>query len=300
MKIAFACCMRREAFNDQPIWKDVARAAPDCLLLLGDQIYMDFGYLPPEPLGAPRYYDDDKFREYMERKYRAQWNEPNFRALFQGMQEKRAVFGIWDDHDFAWNNAKGLEVSASKKRISREAFNFWMYGKRADQEIYRIADFHPDARIVLLDTRYHADKNRQLLGAAQWDFLEGALAHDKRYTILCSGITLDRGTENWRGYAAEYARLAALLAGRKGLLFLSGDIHENAFNPPGAGRPCYEIISSGAAINRYGLPFAFDDRHNWGLLELGAGGIAATLHDKKGVAMKYWIDAGSWTHRREV
>lgn len=43
MKIAFASCMRRETFPEQPVWREVLAADPDCLLLLGDQIYMDYG-----------------------------------------------------------------------------------------------------------------------------------------------------------------------------------------------------------------------------------------------------------------
>jgi len=284
MKIAFAACMRREAVREQTIWRDVLAAAPDCLLLLGDQIYMDFGILPfsREPNGAPRLYDAVKFRQVMEAKYRAQWDEPNFRRLYDAMHAKDAVLATWDDHDFAWNGARGRAVPAEKREVSRKLFNRWIYGKEADVDVYRYADF-PLARIIMLDTRSYATEpgpEGELLGAAQWRFLEQALAHRRPYTVVCSSITLARGFENWSLFPRELARLRGLLDARGRVLFLSGDIHENDFRCHEGEVPLYEITSSGAAVNKLGLPFGLSERRNWGLLELTPETVAVKLHSR--------------------
>ena len=45
MKLAFTSCMDAVRVPDQPIWDQIRAEQPDVLLLLGDQIYMDWGDL---------------------------------------------------------------------------------------------------------------------------------------------------------------------------------------------------------------------------------------------------------------
>jgi hypothetical protein len=51
MKIAFTSCFRVEAFPQQPVWQRILDEDPDYLFLLGDTIYMDYGWplLSKEP-----------------------------------------------------------------------------------------------------------------------------------------------------------------------------------------------------------------------------------------------------------
>jgi len=297
MRIAFAACMRRETIPQQTVWRDVLAADPDCLLLLGDVIYMDYGLplLSPEPPGKPREYSLVKFRQIMEAKYRAQWEEPNFRALVEAMRAKNGFFATWGDHDFAWGGARGRSVPGDTRQVSRKLFNRWVYGHEVDAEIYRYVDF-PLARIILLDTRFYADapgEHAELLGAAQWRFLEKALHHNRAYTVVCSGMTIDQGLENWAQYPQELARLRALLMLRQHVLFLSGDIHENRFSMHNGPSVLYEATSSGAAVNKLGLPFGISNRRNWGLIELGEQQVEVALHSRRGQA-SHRIDAVTW------
>jgi phosphodiesterase/alkaline phosphatase D-like protein len=297
MKIAFAACMRRETIPQQSVWRDVLAADPDCLLLLGDVIYMDYGLplLSPEPPGKPREYSLVKFRQIMEAKYRAQWEEPNFSALVEAMRAKDGLFATWGDHDFAWGGARGRSVPGDTRQVSRKLFNRWVYGHEVDAEIYRYVDF-PLARIILLDTRFYADapgEHAELLGAAQWRFLEKALHHNRAYTIVCSGMTIDQGMENWAMYPQELARLRELLKLRQHVLFLSGDIHENSFRMHNGPSILYEATSSGAAVNKLGLPFGISNRRNWGLIELGEQRVEVALHSRRGQA-SHRIDAVTW------
>lgn len=295
IKIAFTSCARYESFPEQPQWSDIDNEAPDYLFLLGDQIYMDFG-LPlfsKEHNGKPKHYPAAQFRKIMEEKYTRQWNEPHFKRLFEKMKQKNAVYGVWDDHDFAWNNARGSDIKQEIKDISRECFHHWMGCSTNKPEVYCHIDI-PGARVIFLDNRYYAS-DTSLLGDAQFAFLAEKLNHPQKYTFICSGLTLTHTSESWKGYGDEYEKLCALIAQKQHIIFLSGDIHRNAFSAPTPQQNCYEIISSGLAVKYFGLPFKFDDRHNWGVIEFDANEVCVKLVSKNG-SQHYRIDGNTWMH----
>jgi len=301
-KIAFTSCVNHKKFEKQPQWDDIAAQNPDYLFLLGDNIYMDYFHLffNKERLGKPSKYDKAVFEETMSQKYKAQWSESHFSALLKQMKGK--VFGTWDDHDFGWNNAWGNEVKPEIKEISRRLFHENMQCSTNLPEIYcHIETEH--ARVIFLDNRYYADSpdktNAKMLGDKQFEFLKEKLNHDKRYTIICAGLTLTYGSDNWAEFSNEYSRFCRLVEGRKDVIFLAGDIHKNKFAAPSpetffrARRPCYEIVSSGLALNYIGLPLKIDNIHNWGLLELDADEIIVHLYNKKS-KNSYRIDGKTW------
>lgn len=304
-KIAFASCVNQVKFPEQPAWDDVAAQNPDYLFLLGDNIYMDYFqlfiyFLNKEHLGKPKKYDLATFEKIMEDKYIDQWNEPHFKALLEKMDGK--VFGTWDDHDFGWNNAWGNQVDPQIKAKARALFHKYMNCSTNLPEIYCYIETE-HARVIFLDNRSYADDpketNAKMLGDAQFDFLAQNLNHDKRYTIICAGLTLTYGTDNWAEFSGEYSRFCRLVEGRRDVIFLAGDIHTNKFGTPApetffkARRPCYEIISSGIALNTLGLPFHINDQRNWGLLELAEDEIIVHLYNKKS-KNSYRIDGKTW------
>lgn len=293
-RVAFTSCIRYEAFPDQPQWDEVSSLDPDYLFLLGDQIYMDYGYWPfsDEWNGRPAQYSDAEFERIMKAKYVRQCAEPHFRKLYDKMRAQNRIFAIWDDHDFAWNNAVGSEVDLAKRKISFELFSKY-FPTSIPNEIYQAINT-PLARVIFLDVRSHAKRphstpsvlpgsDSDLLGESQFRFLEDELIgdHGKPFTIICSGISLRLGEECWIRYADDYQRLMqALKQSGKKIIFLAGDIHKNAFMPPSLECSCYEIVSSGFAVNYLGLGIPNDDRHNWGLLELRENGTGkATLYE---------------------
>ena len=293
LKIAFTSCARYKPGQPQTAWSDIAAADPDYLLLLGDQIYMDFGLWPfsSEYQGKPKKYSVEQFAAIMRRKYALQWSEPHFSRLMAQMRARNGFFGVWDDHDFGWNNAYGHDQTlsadvhlAEKRDTARGLFHEFMDCATQPPEIF---GFHDTtlARIIFLDNRYHATplavENPELMGRRQMDYLAAHLQHDRHYTLICGGLTLMHSAENWSRYTAEFARFKQLIAGVERLLYLGGDIHKNAFTGPAAdGRPpCYEIISSGLCVNYLGLPFEFDRRRNWTLLELDASQVRIDQHD---------------------
>lgn len=136
MKIAFTSCMDAIRVPQQPVWTEIQKQNPDVLMLLGDQIYMDWG------LGAVTGKWRNRvsktkgllaFAIEMHRRYKAQWQVTEFRDLIQWFVRLHGhdqLFMCWDDHDFAWNNACGegndknnkYLVPPDVKRISRRLF----------------------------------------------------------------------------------------------------------------------------------------------------------------------------------
>lgn len=288
MKVAFASCCRYEAFDDQPEWAAIQAQDPDYLMLLGDQIYMDYGYVGEEPIWR-KPHDVEQFKARMEAKYQQQFREKHFAALFAQMHAKNAVLATWDDHDFAWNGACGGEMTSpfelQIKRIALEQFCQNYRFPEGREHLYEYRDTE-QARLVVLDCRSYAQRpgnDRDLLGEAQFVFLEQVLQHDRPFTIIGSSLTIADGGENWGKYKRDLARLIELLrqceAGGSRVFWLSGDIHRNSFRAPARHFPFFEITSSGLAVNYLGLggwPH-LDDCHNWGLLEIDKDGVFVML-----------------------
>jgi len=75
---------------------------------------MDYGIWPftKEYIEAPKKYNLKKFKTVMEQKYINQFkNVASFKRLIDKMRAKNGFHAVWDDHDFAWNNVKGVNVN---------------------------------------------------------------------------------------------------------------------------------------------------------------------------------------------
>ena len=119
-KIAFTACAHFLHDAKQKVWTEIAQHDPDHLLLLGDQIYMDFwgdsqkGWPAKPQLRGYELNDavresDPVFEQQMRLRYEIQFGIPSFQALVhQVLKKPGAKLGmIWDDHDFGTNNGYG-------------------------------------------------------------------------------------------------------------------------------------------------------------------------------------------------
>ncbi|NME71805.1 alkaline phosphatase D family protein [Flammeovirga aprica] len=279
MKIAFTSCFHIGQDKIQSTWNQINNYNPDYLFLLGDTIYMDYGI---QSLWQ-RFYTPKMFESIMERKYKAQFECDAFRELIEKMRKKNGLYATWDDHDFAWNNAKGASIGTQKNEITRRLFHKYMNCSTNHPHIYYTFDT-PLARVIFLDVRSEADDKR-LLSEEQFQFIEEKLQHSLNNTIICGGLTLTEGVENWSKYPHDLERLSALLQQKENVLYLSGDIHKNAFIPPcnttkEAVKTPVQLISSGLSINILG----FRQQHNWCSLELfGTAAPSVTFHNKNGI-----------------
>jgi alkaline phosphatase D len=148
MKIALTSCSDPLMQPDQKVWASIASASPDHLILLGDQIYMDYGskfvkfFTKNAGKGEPANWTDLEFAAQMYARYAAQWRAIQDSGLWLKSQVK--VHGIWDDHDFAWNNSYcagpkvptepncNSPVPANKQQIARFLFRQFYSHLRAN------------------------------------------------------------------------------------------------------------------------------------------------------------------------
>ena len=237
--IAFGSCNKQYAFQDH--WQVIARQNPDIWLWLGDNIYADY-------------------MSYEERQaaYLQLLNDPNYANFMQTIP----IMGIWDDHDFAHNNA-GAEYE--QKDLSKELFcNF--LGLSADHPIrQRLGIYHSEilgpigkqVQIFMLDMRYFmntGDRHFGALGELQWQWLEAELQASQADVIivatsihLLSNLT-GYGLEGWNDFPIERQRLYQIFESLSApVIVLSGDRHMADFSgiSLSGGKPIYEVMSSG-------------------------------------------------------
>ncbi|WP_326543760.1 alkaline phosphatase D family protein [Pseudorhodoferax sp.] len=143
VRIAFAACSKYNFDPEQEVWKEIGRQRPKHLVLLGDQIYMDFrgdGRLSTAEFkgyenGDPRTIALPEFEAQMRLRYSQQFRVKSFRELVHDiLDDGGKVAMVWDDHDFGFNNALGgtqgpqdvayaeYLMPADKKAASRRLF----------------------------------------------------------------------------------------------------------------------------------------------------------------------------------
>lgn len=181
--------------------------------------------------------------------------------------KKYPVVGIWDDNDYGEND--GNKNFKYKEEMKKYFLDFLDEPENSERrkvgrglyESYSFGDLntHRTVRIILLDVRFHKsglfDSDRDILGEAQWEWLENILkTTNETFTFIVSGtqiLPIDRlATECWFPESRE--RLFKLISKLKksGVLFITGDIHNGQIlrtpcTIEGIGYPLYEITSSG-------------------------------------------------------
>ncbi|RIW15815.1 alkaline phosphatase family protein [Algoriphagus lacus] len=246
--LAFGSCNRQNL--PQPLWKPILADQPDLWIWMGDNIYGDSPIMDT---------------------LKAKYDRQNSVADYQTLKSQTKVIGIWDDHDYGIND--GGKFFAQKKasrdlmfdflgvpgnapeRSHEGAYSSHLYGKGEDL-----------VKVILLDARYFRDtlerinrvyqinENGEVLGDAQWNWLENELKNSPaKVNLIVSGIQMlptEHAYEKWANFPKERERLLDLIAksGAKTPILLSGDRHiaevmkltDSRF-PEGI----YEITSSG-------------------------------------------------------
>lgn len=302
MKIAFASCIDPLDDGQQIVWDEVAKKQPDALLLLGDNVYMDYGLpgMSDHPLYCSREWDEQQFADELYRRYKLQSEIISFKQLVNNISD---IGTTWDDHDFAWNNAHGAgegiyAVPEYKRLISRALhlqFRNWL-------RTTPLPDFYPvqpqladmlsgedtgiedvveidNVRVILTDGRYYReakkeDASSQILGDDQRSWLEGHLHNWNGIKLICSGATLTRGGDGWDQYS-DLAWLAQ--QDLSNTVVLTGDIHSNRSRRHRDLGKVFEVTSSGAARPKLGGAMG-----NFGILEVDGNRVTSYLIDEEG------------------
>ena len=267
--IAFGSC--NTADRELPILQTIASQDHDLFMYVGDNVYGDaraYDATLPELRGASQ----------------ALAASPEFQAL-------RAAFPMlatWDDHDYGMND---MGVDFPFKAFAETLFlDFWRApaddARRERPGVYDAKTFGPEGRrtqIIMLDTRYFrtglaptdergapgrerylpsTDPDQNMLGEAQWAWLEEQLSQPADLRLLVSSIQVHadgHGWEAWRTMPRERTRLYDLIGetGANGVVLVSGDRHSSGLyvREDVAPYPLYEITSS--ALN-----MSFADENN--------------------------------------
>ncbi len=255
-KIGFGSCLQQE--RPMPIFDAIMKDKPQLFLMIGDNVY-----------GDSKDAELTKLRKaYYTLAQRAEW---------QRFRSAQPMLATWDDHDYGDNDEGG---KFAPKGLAQKLFaDFWDLpadapARRRDG-IYDSVIIGPAGKrvqIILLDTRYFRSdltptdqrnapgkerylpstaQGQDMLGAAQWAWLEKELKKPADLRILASSIQIiaeGHGWERWGLLPAEQDRLYRLLAQTKvkGLFAISGDRHSAAIyrSEKGLKYPLYDVTSS--------------------------------------------------------
>jgi len=241
--VAVASCIKTRP-SRQGAWARLRETDPSLLLLLGDNAYIE-----------------STRTDYIWAGHLSVRAMPEFADVIRNVP----TCAIWDDHDYANDNASGR---ARGKERSLAAFKgLWpnlAHGTDDLPGVFHTFSWGP-VDFFMLDVRYHRsprlapdDDRKRMLGDAQYEWLEDALLHSTApFKIIATGSTLrESGIDGWRLYDFSRKRLYRLIdrVGVDGVLVLSGDVHYSAVRTHTpkelGGRELTEVISSGIANSR--------------------------------------------------
>jgi alkaline phosphatase D len=223
--IAFGSCNRQN--RPQPLWQPIISDQPDLWIWMGDNIYGDTPNM-----------------DTLRAKYELQDQVPDYQAL----KAKTPIIGVWDDHDYGIND--GGKNFAQKKQSRDLMFDFLGVPVNAPERkregaysSHLIGTGDNLVKVILLDARYFRDtleridkvyqlnQNGEVLGEAQWKWLEEELKNSPaKINLISSGVQIlptEHAYEKWANFPKERERLLDLIAksGAKTPVLLSGDRH---------------------------------------------------------------------------
>lgn len=155
MKIAFTSCMDATRVPIQPVWKEILQREPDVVMLLGDQIYMDWGDLGTSNwkrlIERNKKKGLEKFAQDMHYRYETQAKVEAFIDLTNYLRQSgKTLLMTWDDHDFAWNNSLGAGPDDGKHWVPQEVKAISLALFRAfENHLRNPADSYPDLATIL-------------------------------------------------------------------------------------------------------------------------------------------------------
>lgn len=281
-KIAFGSCNNQQ--KDMKIFYKIAEEQPQLFMFLGDNIY-----------------GDTEDMQVLQAKY----DTLASRLPYQKLLQVAPVIATWDDHDFGVNDGgKEYPKKEESKKIFLDFFKEPINSPRRTQEglytSYMYGEEGKRVQIILLDCRTFRDSllfkkhpqpwgeyqrcgdtTKNMLGAAQWKWLEGELQKPADIRLIGSStmFLVDyNGWEAWANFTCESERMLALINKTKanGVVFLSGDIHHGEISKRNVeGQyPIYDFTSSGlthsvwlANKNKYRVGTAFCHL-NYGIINL--------------------------------
>lgn len=255
--IGFGSCNK---VNMPQLWAEVNANNPNLWVWLGDIIYADTSDM--KALAAH---------------YKRLKTNPDYKKL----RSKAQIMGVYDDHDYGINDGcKDYPMKKGAKKCLMDFLDVPMKSPLRKREgayqSYTFGQGNQRIKVIVMDTRYFRDplepdptkKRRyipnmtgEMLGEAQWKWLENELRNSKaNLNILCSSVQVisdEHPHEKWGNFPNQRRRLLSLIVQTKpkNLLILSGDRHMTEVSKmdiQGLPYPLYDFTSSGMTHVRAG------------------------------------------------
>ncbi|NNE25290.1 MAG: alkaline phosphatase family protein [Saprospiraceae bacterium] len=224
--IAFGSCNHED--DDQSYWNVINSFSPDIWIWMGDNIY-----------------GDTEDMSVMAAKYGMQKENEHYASFADSIK----IYGTWDDHDYGVND--GNRTYPKKEESKKLLLEFLdvpiaskVYNRPGVFQSYVLGDEGRKVKLILLDTRTFQDPLRKnitgnpryhksegdLLGEAQWQWLENALLDTTALTLIVSSIQFlpeNQIYEKWANFPNSKRRMLVLTErfSHNNLIFLSGDRH---------------------------------------------------------------------------
>ena len=250
-----------------PGFADVGEAAPDFVLMIGDNVYADDDSWVEG--------DFDASFALGQNLYQTVWGGAQFRALFSRVP----VFMMWDDHEIMENYWAGK--NDLRYQVGRALFDAYQASHNPDPiddgELYY--SFRAgDIGFFVIDVRTHRDGNmdandadKSMLGTAQRQAVEEWLTgDDSRVHVIVSSVILSdfttTGEDPWSSFSTERDALLEVLVehATANTFVISGDQHWSAVLKltPGELEPysLYEFQSTPLGSGLRAAPENIDER----------------------------------------
>ena len=267
---AFGGCAGYTPQNER-IWDTIAAHAPQALLLLGDNVYID---LPGQP---------GPFHDYT---YYQRQSRPEFGRLVSSTP----VYAIWDDHDAAVDDiwmGPYVDRPAWKQPmvdLFRRNWNNPAYGSESHPGVwFRFA--LGDVDFFMLDGRTYRTnpfvEEPTMLGPVQkaW-LLESLLDSHATFKVIASPVAWADGAkpgsrDTWSGFAEEREEIFRFIEANDipGVILLSSDRHRSeAWAIERDSGYAFHDLLSGQLTNIHTHPkepgalFSYNDKDSFGLL----------------------------------
>lgn len=295
----------------------IAQENADLFLMVGDNVYGDRD-------GRAYAVNDPELEEL-----RASFAELSTREEFQAVRAKHPMMVVWDDHDYGANDAgRDFAFKAYAERIHE---HFWELDRRdvaAWPGTYYARSFGPEGQrtqVIMLDTRYFrseltgtdewgakgkeryipapAGSAQDMLGVAQWTWLENQLSKPADLRLIVSSVQVlptAHGWEAWDKLPDERDRLFGLIerTQAEGVVFVSGDRHTSFLYEDANSLPytVSEITASSLNVAFLESTDEVDERQlgsgftaeNFGSIAVNwdAGTVDLSIHDVDGNAVR--------------